>query len=125
MTDHGFIEKAVSAILSEKSFSAAAKKCGTSVRTLRRVRKTPEFEQAFREARSELVREVTTQLTTQLSANSRPAVATLKKIFSNRKVSAASRVAAASQTIKLCLESFELQDLESRISALEHQTTDD
>lgn len=123
MTDTGFIEKAVSALLSEKTFSAAARKIGVSVRTLRRVRKSPEFEEAFLSARSELVKQVTTQLTVRLGAHSLPAVETLRKIFSSGKASPASRTAAAAQTIRLCLDSFELQDLESRISALERQTT--
>ncbi len=56
MNDPQFIEKAVTAVLSEKTFSAAARKCGVSIRTLRRVRKSPEFEQAFREARTDLVK---------------------------------------------------------------------
>jgi hypothetical protein len=79
--------------------------------------KEPEFEKVYRDAKCRLVREATAKLT----ANSGRAAEVLRKVFDDRKATPAARVAAAVQTIKLTLESFEIEELERRITVLEKQ----
>ena len=111
-------ERLIACLLSENTVSAAVRKCGgISVRTAQRRMKEPEFEQKFREAKVRLVRQATAKLT----ANSGKAADTLRKIFDDRRSSAAARVSAAATTLKLTLDSFELEELEGRIRTLEAQ----
>ena len=109
------VDLAVVAVLTERTTRAAARKIGKSSRTLQRLMQTAEFETKFREAKSRLVREATARLT----ANSGRAADVLRKVFDDRKATPGARVAAATQTIRLTLEGFELEELERRISDLE------
>ena len=109
------VERAVAALLSKSTIRAAARECGVSSRTLQRVMKQPEFESAYRDARRALVREATARLT----ANSGRAADILRKVFDDRKATPGARVAAATQTIRLTLEGYELEELERRICDLE------
>jgi len=109
------VERAVAALLTKPTIRAAARECGVSSRTLQRVMKQPEFESAYRDARRALVREATAKLT----ANSGRAADILRKVFDDRKATPGARVAAATQTIRLTLEGYELEELERRISDLE------
>ncbi len=79
--------------------------------------KQPEFESAYRDARRALVREATAKLT----ANSGRAADILRKVFDDRRATPGARVAAATQTIRLTLEGYELEELERRISDLENK----
>jgi DNA-binding MurR/RpiR family transcriptional regulator len=111
------VERAVAALLSKPTIRAAARECGVSSRTLQRVMKQPEFESAYREAKYRLVREATAKLT----ANSGRAAEVLRRVFDDRKATPGARVAAATQTIRLTLESYEIEELDRRIRALEEQ----
>jgi hypothetical protein len=115
------VERAVVAVLTKSTFSAAAREIGKSPRTLRRLMQTPEFEKAYREAKSNLIHEATNLLT----ANASRAATVLRTIFDDRKAVAGARVSAAVNTVRLCLEGFELEELERRIADLEksrHET---
>ncbi len=109
------VERAVAALLIKPTIRAAARECGVSSRTLQRVMKQPEFESAYRDAKCRLVREATAKLT----ANSGRAADVLRKVFDDRKATPGARVAAATQTIRLTLEGYEIEELERRISDLE------
>jgi len=109
------VERAVAALLTKPTIRAAARECGVSSRTLQRVMKQPEFESAYRDARRALVREATAKLT----ANSGRAADILRKVFDDRKAAASARVSAAVSTVRLCLEGYELEELEARIANLE------
>ncbi len=111
------VERAVAALLTKPTIRAAARECGVSSRTLQRVMKQPEFESAYRDARRALVREATAKLT----ANSGRAADILRKVFDDRRATPGARVAAATQTIRLTLEGYELEELERRISDLENK----
>jgi len=113
------VERAVAALLSKSTIRAAARECGVSSRTLQRVMKQPEFESAYRDAKSKLVREATAKLT----ANSGRAAEVLRSIFADRRATSGARVAAATNTIRLTLEAFEIEELERRIAALEENST--
>lgn len=97
------------------TLKAAAKAMGVSAKTLQRLRKTPEFREAFQEAQGELVKTAIAQLT--LSAG--PAAQVLRKIFSNPCASDAARTSAAVNTLRLTLDAYELSDLAERIAKLE------
>jgi len=111
------VERAVAALLTKPTIRAAARECGVSSRTLQRVMKQPEFESAYRDARRALVREATAKLT----ANSGRAADILRKVFDDRRATPGARVAAATQTIRLTLEGYQLEELERRISDLENK----
>jgi hypothetical protein len=49
-----------------------------------------------------------------LTANANDAAVTLKKIFSDKKATPAARVTAATATIRLSLDAFEIEELERR-----------
>jgi hypothetical protein len=115
------VERAVVAVLTTSTFKAAAREIGKSTRTLQRLMQTPEFEKAYRDAKAGLIRGATNVLT----ANAGSAAAVLRKIFSDRKATDAARVSAAVSTVRLCLEGYEMEDLERRIADLEksrHET---
>jgi len=115
MPDVETIAKAVSCLLSKPTVKAAAKSMGVSPKTLQRLRKTPEFRAAFQEAQGELVKTAIAELT----VSAKPAAQVLRKIFSDRRASSASRTSAATNTIRLCLDAYELNNLAERIAALE------
>jgi hypothetical protein len=115
------VERAVVAVLTCGTNRAAAREIGKSPRTLRRLMQTPEFEKAYREAKAGLIRAATNVLT----ANASKAAAVLRKIFDDRKATDAARVSAAVSTVRLCMEGFEMEELERRIADLEksrHET---
>jgi hypothetical protein len=56
-----------------------------------------------------------------LTANSGRAAEVLRKIFDDKKATAGARVAACTSTLRLTLESYELTELERRISDLENK----
>jgi chorismate synthase len=108
-------ERLIAALLTKPSVSAAAKAADVSTRTAQRRMRDAEFEEKFRNAKVRLVRETTSRLT----ANAVGAAAVLKKIFDDKKATPGARVAAAIQTIRLTLESYELEELERRVADLE------
>ncbi len=108
-------ERLIAALLSKPTVSAAARAAGVSPRTAQRRMRDAEFEEKFRDAKVRLVSETTSRLT----ANAVGAATVLKKIFDNKKATPGARVAAATATLRLTLESYELQELEKRISDLE------
>ncbi|MGA2095221.1 MAG: hypothetical protein ABSH39_02890 [Candidatus Acidiferrum sp.] len=110
-------ERLIGALLSKPTIAAAAKECGLSVRTAQRRMREPEFEEKFRAARIQLVARTSTRLT----ANSGRAAAVLRKIFDDARATAGARVAAATNTIRVTMEAFEIEELEKRIRQLEEK----
>jgi hypothetical protein len=116
---HRLDELLVAALLTKPTVSAAARAVGISSRTAQSRMRDPEFEEKFREAKVRLVNQTTSLLT----ANAVAAATTLKKIFVDSRAVPGARVAAATATLRLTLESYELQELEKRIRDLEDQKT--
>lgn len=108
-------ESLIAALLAKPTVSAAAKAVGISTRTAQRRMADPEFEEKFRAAKGRLVHEATRRLT----MNASKAAEVLRKVFDDRTATPGARVAAATQTIRLTLESFEIEELDRRISDLE------
>jgi len=103
------------ALLGGKPISKAAREAGVSTRTAQRRLADTDFQEKFRVAKLRVVRETTARLT----ANSGKAADVLKKVFSDRNATSGARVAAATNTIRLTLEAFEVEELEERIRRLE------
>jgi hypothetical protein len=110
-------ERLIAALLAKPTVSAAAKAAGVSTRTAQRRMRDAEFEAKFRAAKVGLIRQTTSRLT----ANASKAAEVLRKVFDDRKATPGARVAAATQTIRLTLEGYELEELERRISDLENK----
>jgi hypothetical protein len=114
-------EKAVSALLSEKTIERAAKKCNVTRQTMHRWLKDAEFRAAYMEAKAEMLRTATRSLT----RNSAKAAETLAKIFMGKpKPNQSANVSAATATLRLALDAFALEDLEERLRRLEGQKSD-
>ena len=110
-------EQIISAVMECRGNGRAAHRLGISVRTLTRRMADQEFQPKLQAANRRLVRKTTDTLT----ANSGQAADVLRSIFADREASYGSRVQAATQTIRLTLEAFELVELEERITRLETQ----
>ena len=113
-------ELLMAGLLAGLSVSAAAKAAGISVRTAQRRMRDAEFEQKFRDRKVGLVSRTTSLLT----ANAAAAATVLRKIFDDKKATPGARVAAATATLRLTLESYELEELERRINDLERKRID-
>lgn len=111
-------EKAVSALLSEKTVERAAKKCNVTRQTMHRWLRDAEFRAAYQEAKAEMLRTATRSLT----RNSAKAADTLARIFMGRpKPNQSANVSAATATLRLALDAFALEDLDERLRKLENQ----
>jgi hypothetical protein len=110
-------EKVIGLLISEPSIHEAAKVAGIGDRTIFRWLKEGAFNRAYREARSAAVR----QAVGQIQAAMGRAVQTLVSIMEDVEAPASSRVAAARTMIETGIKAVELEDLESRVTALETQ----
>jgi len=109
------MEEAVAALLTQKSLEEAARSVGISTATLLRWQKLPEFDKAYREAR----RDAFGQSISRLHQMSSAAVATLGKVMIDPNTPPSTRVRAAEAIITHGAKAIELEDLETRIAALE------
>jgi hypothetical protein len=109
-------EEAIAALLTHRSVEEAARGAGIGTKTLLRWLKVPEFQNAYREAR----REAFGQAVARLQQASSAAVSTLLKIMVDTNVPASSRVRAADCVLEHTAKAIELEDLEARVSELEH-----
>ena len=108
-------ERAIAALLSEPTVASAAAKVGVSEVTLWRWLQHPAFQAAFRSAR----RDVVSQAIAQLQRVTMLAVSTLAKVMVDPAAPASAKVAASRVTLDMSLKSVELEDMETRITALE------
>src|SRR6266404_2121955 len=84
-------EQLILALLQQPGFEKAASSVGISACTAWRIRRTPEFQEEYRQAR----REAFSQSVARLQHASSPAVSILVKVMVDQKVPASSRVRAA------------------------------
>jgi hypothetical protein len=110
-------ERAIIALLSEPSITKAARAANIGDKTLRRWLDSEAFSRAYHAAR----KAVTRQATARIQAAMSKAVETLKTIMTDDQKPASSRVAAARTILDYGLKFSELEDIESRLSALESQ----
>ena len=112
------MEEAIAALLTEASIEAAAQQVGIGYRTLHRwLREDTDFQKAYRKAK----RHVVEQAMTQVQQASGTAVATLLAVMQDPETPASAKVSAAKAVLEQALKTVEIEDLESRIAALEAQ----
>jgi len=107
-------EQAIAALLEGGSVAGAAKRIGVDESTLREWQKNPEFADAYRAAR----REVVIRATDKLACSFDQAVESLTGIMNGSQNDAA-RIAAAKTVISLTLHSLEVDDFDQRLARLE------
>ena len=120
MTGHGAKfgrkkEEAIAALLTQPSLEAAARSIGMAVKTLRTWLKVPEFHRSYLEAR----REVVSQAHARMQQNSGFAATTLLKTMVSQDVPASVRIRAALCVMQIAQKSFQDEDLEMRLAAVE------
>ena len=125
MTGHGQKlsrkkESTIAALISLPTICDAAKSVGVGEKTLFRWLQLPEFQEAYRKARREIVKQAVAQIQGALSE----AVKTLSDIMKDSKAPASARVTAARSIIDTAIKAVEIEDLESRLSALEEHIKD-
>ena len=108
-------EDAIAALLTHRNIEEAAAAVETSVKTLLRWMKEPEFDAAYREAR----RRAFSQSIARMQQASSAAVSTLLKIMIDSNAPASTRVRAADSVLDHAAKAIELEDIESRVSDLE------
>ena len=108
-------EKAIVGLLQEPTIQQAACFAGISESTLYRLLSDEEFQTEYREARKECVRQATARLQQACST----AVQTLLDVMVNDQAPTSSRVASARAVLELAYKAVEIEDLDSRLTALE------
>lgn len=114
-------EQAVAALLQFPTIPEAAKATGVSERTLYGWLQEETFREQYRSARAEVVRHAVT--TVQKASGE--AVEVLRTVMNTPESSPSSRVSAARTILELALKAVELEDLESRLVALEMKVRND
>ena len=108
-------EQAISALITEPTIPAAAEQVGVNAVTLWRWLQLPNFKEEYRKAR----REAVSQAVAKLQRVSGEAVEALADVMNNKRAPASSRVQAARAVLELAIKAIEMEDLESRLAALE------
>jgi hypothetical protein len=120
MSGHGAklgrkMEQAVIALLTARNLEEAAKSVGVSTKTLLRWQKLPQFDRAFREAKTVTFR----QSLARLQQASGPAVTTLLKILVDPNAQLAVKARCAYYILDQTRKGMETEEIEARVSALE------
>ncbi len=111
-------ERVIAALLSAPSQAEAAEQAKVSQSTIERwLRDNNGFKKAYGDARRRLVEQAIGRL--QQATNE--AVDTLRKVMADVKAPATSRVSAAKAVLDTSLKTMELQELETRMLALERR----
>src|SRR5262249_37874947 len=109
-------ERAMTALLSCASILDAARQSGVAEVTLYRWLKDIAFQAAYREAR----RAVVQHAIAQVQRATGEAVETLRTVMQDPEAPASARVSAAKAMLETAVKGIEMDDLEARIAALEH-----
>ena len=108
-------DQIITALVSCASITEAAAQCGLAEVTVRRWLKQEAFQQAYRDAR----RQVVQQAIVQVQQATGEAVETLRQVMQDTDAPASARVSAAKAILDTAVKAVELEDLEMRIAALE------
>jgi hypothetical protein len=120
MTGHGSKfgrkkEAAIVALLTQRTIEDAARTVGIGVSTLLRWQKDPEFDRAFREAKTASFR----QSLARLQQASGPAVTTLLKILVDPKAPLAVKARCSYYILDQTRKGMETEEIEVRVAELE------
>lgn len=110
--------KLLSALLTAPSIAAAAKLSGIPERTVYRLLKDHTFIRSYQEARGEMVRLAVVKIQ-QAALN---AGIVLEQIMNDSLAKPSARVLACRTILHTALQAIEIEDIQSRLSALEAQT---
>lgn len=110
--------QAVAALLTSRTAEEAARAAGVGTTTLRRWARNPEFQAAYREARSALL----SQAIARLQGAAGAAATTVLKIMLSPKEPAGARLRAAEIVLEQASRASSLEDL-ARFADLERNTT--
>jgi len=121
MTGHGAKygrkrEEAIAALLAQRNAQEAAHAVGVSAKTLLRWMNVPEFQAAYRQARLNAFG----QCIARLQQASGAAASTLLKIMLDPNAPASARLRAADSILNHAAKAIEMEDIEARVSHLEH-----
>jgi transposase-like protein len=108
-------ERAIAALLVAPSVTAAAQQIGVNENTLLRWLKDTAFERAYKEARRAVVQQAIVRMQ-QLCSK---VVTKLEELIDDPDAPASSRVTAMKTVLEMSWKAIELEDLETRIAALE------
>lgn len=108
-------EEAIIALCSARSVEEAARTCKTPVRTLFRWLKEPDFDAAYRKAKSAAFG----QSIARLHYLSGAAVSTLGKVMLDPATPPATKVRAADSILNHSTKAIEIEDLQARLANLE------
>lgn len=113
-------QKAITALLSERTTREAAKKAGVNEKTLYAWLNDPAFRSALRDAEKTILHEVTRRL----SAGARLALDTLEKLIQSARHES-TKLRAAVAWVDLFLKFKDMSDIEDRLTALEERINND
>src|ERR1035441_994263 len=108
-------EQLILALLQQPGIEKAAAVVGISTVTAWRITKTPEFKEAYRQAR----RDAFTQSLGRLQQAAGAATSTLMKIMVDATAPAGSRVRAADCVLEHAASALDLEDIQVRLAKLE------
>jgi transposase-like protein len=111
-------EEAVAALLSHRNIEEAARAIGVVPNTLLRWMKEPEFDVAYRAAK----RAAFGQAIARLQQGSSAAATTLLKLMLDPATPPSTRARCSESVLGLASKAIELEDIESRLAALERAT---
>lgn len=107
-------QKAITALLTERTTTAAAKKAGIAERTLYTWLNEPDFRAALRSAEKDILDGVTRRL----SAGQTLALDTLEKLVKSARHES-TKLRASVAWLEMSLKFRDMQDIEERLTALE------
>ena len=107
--------KAITALLNHRTIGEAAEAVGVGQSTLFRWMQDSNFQRAYRDAKHRIVN----HSITRLQQATGEAVETLVEIMKDDTKPASSRVACAKAILDLSVKTIELEDLATRVDALE------
>ncbi len=107
--------KALAALLTEPTITAAAQKAGIAERTLHGWLQEPAFRDEYRRLRREALGQAMARLQNVSSAM----VAVLLQLAADKQTPASVRFQAASKVLELGIKWAETEDIEQRLAALE------
>ncbi len=113
-------ERLIAALLQQSDLEKAATSIGISTSTAYRIRKSPEFQAAYLQAR----RDVVSQAMARLQQACGAATSTLLKIMLDPTNPAACRVRAADRVMEHAKHFLEFEDAEVRLQRLEQQVAE-
>ena len=113
-------ELLVGALLTHSTIQAAATAAGVSERQAHRWIREPMFSAAYRAARRDAVQ----QAIARLQQTSSAAVMVMLSLMADRSTPASVRLSAAKMVLEFALKAVELEEIETRLTALEAAVKD-